>query len=154
MELTLQIFVGLATAMLLGLGTMSMSARRRIVKNSAIEPIGTVGVSAIRPVIGGLFIASVAMLAFGLVTGQTLGFLAVALVTGVVAIERVVGIVTDGFDKRVVPRLRFERLLKRQTATKRSKRSFRDTPFLPNSKEETALDLGWPSTPCCNAGRA
>lgn len=105
MELTLQILVGLATAMLLGLGTMSMFAPRRIVKNSAIEHIGTVGVSAIRPVIGGLFIASVAMLAFGLVTGQTLGFLAVALVTGVVAIERVVGIVTDGFDKRVVPPL-------------------------------------------------
>ena len=105
MELTLQILVGLATAMLLGLGTMSMFAPRRMVKNFAIEPIGTAGLSTIRSVIGGLFIASVAMLAFSLATGQTLGFVAVALPLGVVAFGRVVGIVSDGFDKAVVPPL-------------------------------------------------
>ena len=108
MELTLQILVGLATVMLLGLGTMSMFAPRRMVKNFAIEPIGTAGLSTIRSVIGGLFIASVAMLAFGLVTGQTLGFVAVALLLGVVAFGRIVGIVTDGFDKAVVPPLAVE----------------------------------------------
>lgn len=105
MELTLQILVGLATVMLLGLGTMSMFAPRRMVKNFAIEPIGTAGLSTIRSVIGGLFIASVAMLAYGLTTGQTLGFVAVALLLGVVAFGRIVGIVTDGFDKAVVPPL-------------------------------------------------
>lgn len=105
MELTLQILVGLASVMLLGHGSMSMFAPRRMVKNFAIEPIGTAGLSTIRSVIGGLFIASVAMLAFGLVTGQTLGFVAVALLLGVVAFGRVVGIVTDGFDKAVVPPL-------------------------------------------------
>jgi hypothetical protein len=105
MELTLQILVGLATVMLLGLGTMSMFAPRRMVKNFAIEPIGTAGLSTIRSVIGGLFIASVAMLTFGLATGQTLGFVAVALLLGVVAFGRIVGIVTDGFDKAVVPPL-------------------------------------------------
>ena len=105
MELTLQILVGLATAMLLGLGTMSMFAPRRMVKNFAIEPIGIAGLSTIRSVIGGLFIASVAMLTFGLATGQTLGFIAVALLLGVVAFGRIVGIVTDGFDKAVVPPL-------------------------------------------------
>ena len=105
MELTLQILVGLATAMLLGLGTMSMFAPRRMVKNFAIEPIGIAGLSTIRSVIGGLSIASVAMLTFGLATGQTLGFIAVALLLGVVAFGRIVGIVTDGFDKAVVPPL-------------------------------------------------
>ena len=105
MELTLQILVGLATVLLLGLGTMSMFAPRRMVKNFAIEPIGTAGLSTIRSVIGGLFIASVAMLVFGLTTGQTLGFVAVALLLGVVAFGRIVGIVTDGFDKAVVPPL-------------------------------------------------
>ncbi len=105
MELTLQILVGLATLMLLGLGTMSMFAPRRMVKNFAIEPIGTAGLSTIRSVIGGLFIASVAMLGFGLATGHTLGFVAVALLLGVVAFGRIVGIVTDGFDKAVVPPL-------------------------------------------------
>lgn len=105
MELTLQILVGLATLMLLGLGTMSMFAPRLMVKNFAIEPIGTAGLSTIRSVIGGLFIASVAMLAYGLATDQTLGFVAVALLLGVVAFGRIVGIVTDGFDKAVVPPL-------------------------------------------------
>lgn len=105
MELTLQIFVGLATLMLLGLGTMSMFAPKRMVANFAIEPIGTAGLSTIRSVIGGLFLASVAMLTIGLATGQTLGFLAVAILLGVVAFGRIVGIVTDGFDKAVVPPL-------------------------------------------------
>ena len=105
MELTLQILVGLATLMLMGLGTMSMFAPRRMVKNFAIEPVGTAGLSTIRSVIGGLFLASVAMLAFGLLTGQTLGYLAVALLMGVVAFGRVVGIVTDGYDKAVIPPL-------------------------------------------------
>ena len=105
MELTLQILVGLATLMLMGLGTMSMFAPRRMVKNFAIEPVGTAGLSTIRSVIGGLFLASVAMLAFGLLTGQTLGYLAVALLMGGVAFGRVVGIVTDGYDKAVIPPL-------------------------------------------------
>jgi hypothetical protein len=105
MELTLQILVGLATLMLTGLGAMSMFAPRRMVKNFAIEPVGTAGLSTIRSVIGGLFLASVAMLAIGLTTGQTLGFVAVAILLGVVAFGRIVGIVTDGFDKAVVPPL-------------------------------------------------
>ncbi|MEM1428279.1 MAG: DUF4345 family protein [Pseudomonadota bacterium] len=108
MELTLLALVGLAALMLLGLGTMSMFAPRRMVKNFAIEPIGTAGLSTIRSVIGGLFIASVVMLAFGLATGQTLGFVAVALLLGVVGFGRVVGIVTDGFDRAVLPPLGVE----------------------------------------------
>lgn len=108
MELTLHILVGLVTLMLLGLGTMSMFAPRRMVKNFAIEPVGTAGLSTIRSVIGGLFIASVAMLGFGLATGQTLSFVAVALLLGVVAFGRVVGILTDGFDKAVLPPLVIE----------------------------------------------
>ncbi|UZD90497.1 DUF4345 family protein [Cognatishimia activa] len=105
MELTLQILVGLATLMLTGLGTMSMFAPKRMVKNFAIEPIGTAGLSTIRSVIGGLFLASVTMLLLGLFGGQTIGFVAVALVLGVVAFGRVVSLVTDGFDKAVIPPL-------------------------------------------------
>ncbi|MEM7243634.1 MAG: DUF4345 family protein [Pseudomonadota bacterium] len=108
MELTLQILVGLAALMLSGLGVMSMFAPRRMVGNFAIEPIGNAGLNTIRSLIGGLFLASVAMLVFGLATGQTLGFLAVALLLGVVAFGRVVGIVTDGFDKAVMPPLLVE----------------------------------------------
>ena len=105
MELTLQIFVGLATLMLAGLGTMSMFAPRRMVSNFAIEPIGPAGLSTIRSVIGGFFLACVTMLVIGLTTGQTLGFIAVAILLSVVAFGRIVGIVSDGFDKAVVPPL-------------------------------------------------
>lgn len=111
MDLTLQILVGVATVMLLGLGTVSMFAPRRMVKNFAIEPIGPAGLSTVRAVIGGFFIASVAMLVFGLVTGQTLGFVAVALLMGVVAFGRIVGLVADGFEKAIVPPLVVELII-------------------------------------------
>ena len=41
MDLALQVLVGLATLMLLGLGTMSMFAPRRMVKNFAIAVLRT-----------------------------------------------------------------------------------------------------------------
>lgn len=105
METTLNIFVILATIMLSGLGIMSMFAPRRMVANFAIEPVGTAGLSTIRSVIGGLFLASVALLVIGLTTGQTLGYVAVAILMAVVAIGRIVGILADGFDKAVLPPL-------------------------------------------------
>lgn len=105
METTLNIFVILATLMLSGLGIMSMFAPRRMVANFAIEPVGTAGLSTIRSVIGGLFLASVALLVIGLTTGQTLGYLAVAILMAVVAVGRIVGILADGFDKAVLPPL-------------------------------------------------
>ena len=108
MELIIQILVGLAALMLTGLGIMSMFAPRKMVGNFAIEPIGTAGLSTIRSVIGGLFLSSVALLAVGLLQGQTILFVAVAAILGIVAIGRLVGIVTDGFDKAVVPPLLVE----------------------------------------------
>ncbi|NOD62820.1 MULTISPECIES: DUF4345 family protein [unclassified Ruegeria] len=105
MDTTLNIFVILATIMLSGLGIMSMFAPRRMVANFAIEPVGTAGLSTIRSVIGGLFLASMVLLVIGLTTGQTLGYVAVAILMGVVAVGRIVGILADGFDKAVLPPL-------------------------------------------------
>ena len=105
METTLNILVTLATIMLSGLGVMSMFAPRRMIANFAIEPVGTAGLSTIRSVIGGLFLASVALLVIGLTTGQTLGYMAVAILMGVVALGRIVGLLVDGFDKAVLPPL-------------------------------------------------
>lgn len=105
METTLNILVILATLMLSGLGIMSMFAPRRMVANFAIEPVGTAGLSTIRSVIGGLFLASVALLIIGLTTGQTLGYMAVAILMGVVALGRIVGLLIDGFEKAVLPPL-------------------------------------------------
>jgi len=108
MENILQILVGLAGLMLLGLGTMSMFAPKRMIKNFAIEPIGVAGLSTIRAMIRGLFLASVALVISGLLTRETLAFVAAAIVLGAVAIGRVVGIVADGFDKTVLPPLLVE----------------------------------------------
>ncbi len=105
METTLNALVILVTLMLTGLGIMSMFAPRRMVANFGIEPVGTAGLSTIRSVIGGLFLSSVTLLVIGLITGQTLGFVAVAILMGVVAFGRVVGILIDGFDKAVIPPL-------------------------------------------------
>ncbi len=105
METTLNILVILATLMMSGLGIMSMFAPRRMVANFAIEPVGTAGLSTIRSVIGGLFLASVTLLVIALTTGQTLGYAAVAVLMAVVAAGRFVGILADGFDKAVVPPL-------------------------------------------------
>lgn len=105
MDLTLQIFVVMTIVMLSGLGVMSMFAPQRMVANFAIEPIGIAGLSTVRSVIGGFFLASVAMLAYGLWSSQTFGFLAVATLMGVVAIGRIIGMIADGFDKAVVPPL-------------------------------------------------
>ncbi|MBO6509667.1 MAG: DUF4345 family protein [Roseibium sp.] len=105
MELTLQVLVSLATLMLFGLGVMSMFAPARMVTSFSLEPLGVAGLSSIRSVYGGLFLASVALLVFGLTAGQTQSFLAVALLMSVVAFGRVVSLIADGFDKTVVPPL-------------------------------------------------
>ncbi|MTI17099.1 DUF4345 domain-containing protein [Rhodobacteraceae bacterium RKSG542] len=108
METLFQILVGAATLMLLGLGTTSMFAPRKMTKNFALEPIGAAGLNTIRSVIGGLFLTSVALLAYGLITGTSQTFVVVALLLGVVALGRLVGILADGFDKAVVPPLLVE----------------------------------------------
>ena len=105
MELLLNILVGLAILMLAGLGLMSMFAPRRMLANFSIEPIGKAGLNTVRSVIGGLFLASVVLLAVGLTTGQTQGFVAVAILMAAVALGRVVGVVMDGFDKAIIPPL-------------------------------------------------
>ena len=74
-------------------------------------PDGVAGLSTIRGLIGGFFLACVSMLALGLASYETIWFLAVAILMGVVVIGRVVGIVADGFDKAVVPPLIVEQVI-------------------------------------------
>lgn len=105
MELTLNILVILVTVALTALGSLSMFAPKRMLANFAIAPEGVHGLSTVRAVIGGLFLASVGFLLFSLITGQTLGYLAVALVMAVVAFGRIVSILADGFNSSVVPPL-------------------------------------------------
>ncbi|USD42530.1 DUF4345 family protein [Vibrio sp. SCSIO 43135] len=108
MDMTLQILVGLATLMLTGLGIMSMFAPHKMIANFALEPVGKAGLNTIRSVIGGLFLASVTMLALGLISGDTEGYFFVAIIMLAVAVGRVVGLALDGFDKAVIPPLLLE----------------------------------------------
>ena len=105
MENPSEIFVGVAGLMLLGLGLTSMFAPKKMLKNFAVEPVGTMGLNTIRGVMGGLFLSSVAMLALGYLQGQPLWYQAVAMILGTVAIGRIVGVVLDGFNKAAIPPL-------------------------------------------------
>jgi len=105
MENIAQILVAIVTLMLTGLGVVSMFAPKKMLANFAVEPQGTKGLNTIRSVMGGLFLGCVAILVNGLLTGQTLGFLAVVIILAAVAIGRVVGLLADGFDKEVIPPL-------------------------------------------------
>jgi len=105
MQLIIQIIIGLVGLMLLGLGLKSMFTPNSMVKNFAIEPQGVAGLNTIRGVIGGLFLAGLTMLIAGLVAGNTVWFLAVAILLGGIAIGRIIGLITDGVDKAVIPPL-------------------------------------------------
>lgn len=106
-----QIIVVVFSLPLLGLGLRSMLAPRGMSEAMHIAPKGAAGLNTVRSVIGGLFLASVTMLALGVITGEPMWLLAVALVMGYVAVGRVLGIVTDGLDKAVLPPLLVELVL-------------------------------------------
>ena len=84
---------------LVGLGATTMIAPQSMVDIHAVEPEGPSGLNTIRGFLGGLMIGSSIALATGLVTGNATIFLAVATVTSVVVVGRLVGIVVDDFDR-------------------------------------------------------
>lgn len=102
------IAVGLCALPLTVLGLRSLLAPDGIGEAMAVSPRGTPGMSTIRSVIGGLFLACVTMLGMGAATGETLWLLAVAIVMAAVAIGRIASLIADGFDKAVVPPLIIE----------------------------------------------
>ena len=66
MDTVMNTLVGVIALMLTGLGVMSMFAPKKMLANFALEPIGKVGMNTIRSVMGGLFLASVYIIATGL----------------------------------------------------------------------------------------
>lgn len=105
MDYALPILTGLVTLMLTGLGVMSMFAPRKMLENFAVEPKGAAGLNTIRSVIGGMFLASVALLLIGQITGRTDAYVAVAILMLVIAFGRIIGNLADGFAKSTVPPL-------------------------------------------------
>ena len=102
MELAVRVLVGLIGLPLLALGLKSMFRPVSMLDDLALDPRGAAGLNTVRGVIGGLFLACVAMIGLGLLQSQTLWFVAVALLMGLAALGRVVGIALDGFDRAVV----------------------------------------------------
>lgn len=105
MSLALPIVIGVAALPLFALGLRSMFKPRAMAESFSVRPDGAAGLSTIRSVAGGLFLACVGMLGLGYTTGDTTWLLAVAMVMGAVAAGRIVGILADGLVKAVVPPL-------------------------------------------------
>ncbi|MEM7609793.1 MAG: DUF4345 family protein [Myxococcota bacterium] len=105
MESTLLTAAACICVPLFALGLRSMLAPTRMAESMSIVPRGAAGLNTVRGVMGGFFLACVAMLSAGLVTGNSTWFLAVAALMGAVVVGRAVGILLDGFDKSVIPPL-------------------------------------------------
>ena len=102
MDLAIKVLIGLLCVPLLGLGLKSMFKPASMLGDLGFAAPGAVGLNTIRGMLGGLLLACVVMLVSGLLLQETVWFLAVAVVMGVAAIGRIVGIAVDGFDKAVV----------------------------------------------------
>lgn len=102
MDVVFQGLVGLSCLFLAGLGARTMFVPKSMFRILAVEPEGPAGLNTIRGFLGGLFLGSSIVLTTGLVTGNSTFFLAVAMTMSVVVIGRCVGIIVDGFDKKVV----------------------------------------------------
>lgn len=117
MNTLMQSLATISALPLLVLGIRSMFAPRGMSTPFSITPRGNAGLSTIRSVAGGLFFACVAMITLGLLGGQTLWLMAVAIVMIAVAAGRVVGLLVDGFERAVVPPLAVELVLATILAT-------------------------------------
>jgi len=102
MPTAIRIVVALLALLLLlvGLGLMlnPTSAQQQL----GIQALGIAGLSTVRGDLGGMFVGSAALLAWGVVRGRTLLFLAVAVLLAAIASGRLIGFVMDGASARVI----------------------------------------------------
>ncbi len=108
MKIALKIVVGVISLLLLFLGLGAMIEPSVTATQFGLTPNGIVGLSTLRSDLGGMFITGGVLLALGIVRGQTLWFLAVAMLMGLIALGRLVGFVVDGFDQRLLMPFIFE----------------------------------------------
>ncbi len=102
MELVINGLIVVVALVMLALGILPMFAPKKAVGRHYIDLIGPAGLNTMRSMIGGSFIANFFILTIGLVTGQTIFFLAVAVYMIVVAVGRTLGILIDGYHKAVI----------------------------------------------------
>ena len=102
MNLVLKILIGLVCLLFLSLGVPAMFAPESMTAQLGLSVDNLTGLSTLRGDIGGMFMACVVMLVLGLVRGETLWFLAVALMMLLIALGRGIGLVVDGVDQTTV----------------------------------------------------
>ncbi|MCZ6853925.1 MAG: DUF4345 family protein [Gammaproteobacteria bacterium] len=102
MKIALKIIVGLVALLLLFMGLSTMIDPSGMAAQFGVTPEGIVGLSTLRGDVGGMFITGGVLLALGILRGQTLWFLAVALLMGLIALGRLVGFVLDGVEQSVL----------------------------------------------------
>ena len=108
MQIALKILVGLIALLLLFMGVSAMLAPSGAAVNFGVTPEGIVGLSTLRGDIGGMFVAGGVMLTLGILRGQTIWFLATALLMGLIALGRLIGFVVDGVEQSVLTPFIFE----------------------------------------------
>ena len=108
MEIALKIAVGLIALMLGVLGMNAVIDPAAAASQFGLTPDGIVGLSTLRSDLGGMFITSTVLLVMGIFRGQTLWFLAVALLMGVIALARGIGFIVDGYDESLLAPFLFE----------------------------------------------
>jgi hypothetical protein len=96
MAFALRIVIGLVALLLLVMGLNLMFNPEGAAAGYGLTPDGVIGLNSLRGDLGGLFLASTALLVIGLVSQRAEWFFAVAVVIGLIAFGRLVGFVMDG----------------------------------------------------------
>ena len=103
MNLALKIAIGLVALLLLYMGLNLMFMPLDQAANFGLEVVGTLGLSSLRGDFGGMFVAGALMLSAGLIWGNTMWYLAVAVLMLMIAAGRAVGFVFDGVTQAALP---------------------------------------------------
>jgi hypothetical protein len=105
MSRAIKISVVILCLPLLVLGLGAMFNPMAMLERFAVEPDGIHGLNTLRADIGGLLLGTAVLMLLGVFRNEKTWFLAAAVMMGVVAFGRLVGLAFDGFDPSVVPPL-------------------------------------------------
>jgi hypothetical protein len=96
LNIALKVIVGLVALLFAFMGTGLVFGPETASAQYGLEATGAVGFSTLRGDFGGMFFAAAVMLVLGLWRGNTVWFLAVAVLMIAIALGRVVGFAVEG----------------------------------------------------------
>ncbi len=108
MAIALKVLIGVFTLLLAALGAQWMFSPESVASQSGMTLGSAVALNTARGDIGGFLIMSAAFGALGLATGERRWLQSLALAMGCVALGRIVGLVSDGFEAANIPPLGIE----------------------------------------------